>query len=399
MREQSEGEEQMVRRAVRPVMAIAVGSAALLLAGAIQAVASPEDHAVRNTGIVMTLPTGTITYFDISWVDQSTGKYFLSDDSNNAIDMFDAKTDSFVRFLAKGQFAGTGIAACYAFTPDPYGCAGPTGVLTDNLGRAWAGDSPTATDPQSGVEVINTATAPYTFTRIDTGGHTRSDELSFDPADHMILIANPDDGFLTWISTTTLRVVGKFYYSGNADGVTPTLANHPAPQGLEQSSYDPKTGLFYQAVPGVGIDVFKPVPAGGVGQLVTTFRTPSSLASFCPSGPAGLAISPRQTLIGACDNGGIVVNLRTGHTQAVIPDVGGADEVWSNPSDGNVYFAQTEGASSALGVADAYDNRFLQSLPTGTGTEAHSVAAYSGNNQIFVPASGVGVLVFQSTGH
>jgi hypothetical protein len=387
----------MVRRVGRPVMAIAVGSAALLLASAVGAFASPKDHMVQNTGIVMTLPTGTITYFDISWVDQSTGQYFLADDSNNAVDWFDATTDRFVRFLAKGQFAGTGIAACYTFTPDPYGCAGPTGVLTDNLGRVWAGDSPTTTDPQSSVEMINTATAPYAFTRINTGGHARSDELSFDPADHMILIANPDDGFLTWISTTTLSVVGKFYYSGNADGITPTLPNHPAPQGFEQSSYDPKTGLFYQAVPGVGIDVFKPVPAGGVGQLVTTLRTPSSLASFCPSGPAGLAIGPRQTLIGACDNGGIVVNLRNGRTRTVIPNVGGADEVWFNPGDGNVYFAQAGGASPALGVADAYNNHFLQSLPTGAG--AHSVAAYSGNNQIFVPVTGLGVLVFQSAGH
>lgn len=160
-------------------------------------------------------------------------------------------------------------------------------------------------------------------TVIDTGGHARSDELAFDPVDHMVLMANPDDGFLTWISTTTLSVVGNFYYSGNADGVTPTVANHPATGGLEQPVFDPQTGLFYQAVPGVGIDVFNPVPVNGVGQLVTTFDPPP-----CASGPTGLVLGPNQTLIGACGDGGVVVKLHNGHLHTIIPNVGGADEVW-----------------------------------------------------------------------
>jgi hypothetical protein len=348
----------------------------------------------------MTMPSGNSTDFDISWVDQATGQYFLSDESNGAVDWFNATTDSFVRSLAQGQFAGAGTPACQAFTPDPYGCGGPSGVLTDDRGRVWAGDAPASTgsvtDTQSSVEVIGTA-APYAHTRIDTGGHARSDELSYDPVDHMILIANPDDGFLTWISTTTLKVVGKFYYSDNADGMPATTPGHPAVAGLEQSAYVPRTGLFYQSVPGVGIDVFKPVPTDGVGQLVTTLRPPSSLSAFCPNGPGGLTAGPHDTLIATCDEGGLVVNYLSGRTVATIPNVGGADEVWYNPADGNLYFAVFYG-NSVLGVADAYSDRYLQSLPTGA--VAHSVAAYAGNDQIFVPVVGKGVLVFQSgSGH
>jgi hypothetical protein len=324
-------------------------------------------------------------------VDQTTGQYFLADDTHQAVAWFDATTNTFMGLLAPGLFAGSGTAACHAFTPDPFGCGGPTGVLTDDLGRVWAGDSPTPTDLSSSVVVINPTT--NTSTVINTGGHARSDELAFDPVDHVVLIANPDDGFLTWISTTTLSVVGKFYYSGNADGVTPTVANHPAAGGLEQPVFDPQTGLFYQAVPGVGVDVFEPVPANGVGQLVTTFDLPS-----CASGPTGLVLGPNDKLIGGCDNGGAVVDLHNGQLHTIIPNVGGADEVWFNAGDTNVYFAQivptATGVTFELGVADANNEHFLQTLPSGPG--AHSVAAYEGNNEIFVPVAGQGIFVYQS---
>ena len=70
--------------------------------------------------------------------------------------------------------------------------------------------------------------------------------------------------------------------------------------------------------------------------------------------------------------------------------MGGADEIWFNPGDGNVYFART--AAGLLGVADADEGRLLQNLPTGVGS--HSVAAYAENNHVFVPVNGGGIDVF-----
>ena len=379
---------------VRAVIAAIGGSAAVLFATTAPALAGPapnrvdpKDHAIQTVTTMHSAKDST--GFDISWVDQGTGRYFLADSANNAVDWFDATSNTFVKFLASGAFAGTaGTAACVSFTHTARECHGPNGVLTDDQGRVWATTGPTSTDLTSNAVVIDPTSG--TFTRINTGGHARTDEESFDPVDHTVLMANPADGFLTWVSTTTLAVVGKFYYSGNADGVTPTVPDHPAAAGLEQPVYDPATGLFYQAVPGVGIDVFKPVPVNGVGQLVTTFDTPS-----CTTGPTGLALTRRQTLIGACTNGGVVVNLRSGRTLGVIPNVGGADEIWFNPGDRNVYFAQSR--VPQLGVADANNNHYIEGLPTSSGS--HSVAAYAANNEIFVPVKGGGVMVFQSAGH
>ena len=62
----------------------------------------------RHVSLVKGAPTNYGSYgFDISWVDNSTQKYYLTDRSNNAIDLVDASTDTFLGFIGKGQFTGS----------------------------------------------------------------------------------------------------------------------------------------------------------------------------------------------------------------------------------------------------------------------------------------------------
>ncbi|MBO0694387.1 MAG: hypothetical protein J2P58_15890, partial [Acidimicrobiaceae bacterium] len=185
-----------------------------------------------------------------------------------------------------------------------------------------------------------------------------------------------------------------FYYDGNVDGQPATIPGHVADQGLEQPVYVQSTGLFYQAVPGHGIDVFEPSPVDGMGHLVASFGTPS-----CAGGPTGLTLAAHQDLVGACTNGGIVINARTGRNETLIPNVGGGDEVWFNHSDGNVYFAIIKVVSvspldipGTLGVADGIHQTFVTTLPSGM--IAHSVAAYAARDHIFVPTTDKGIEVF-----
>jgi hypothetical protein len=382
-------------------LAVAVVSAlgVTLLPAASQAFAAGagngNDDAVHFVGTMSFGTSGPSNDFDISWVDNATGQYFLADATHGAVAQFDATTNTFVRFLGQGLFAPeAGVSSCLAFTGgNSHQCHGPNGVVTDDAGRVWAGNSPTPTDPQSSIVAISLS-GPTAAKVINVGGHARADELSFDPQDGMILIANDVDGFLTWISTKTMSVVGHFYYSGNADGVPATVANHPASGGLEQSVYDPQTGLFYQSVPGFGIDVFRPVPTGGVGQLVTTFATPD-----CTGGTVGLVLAAHETLVGGCGNGAVVVKVHDGATRTVIPNVGSADEIWYNPGDRNLYFGRFDLTTSPItfsfSVADGQHDTFIQTFSFGTSL-VHSVAAYSANNEIFVPVGGVGVEIFQS---
>jgi DNA-binding beta-propeller fold protein YncE len=86
----------------------------------------------RQITLVKGSPTNYGTNgFDISWVDNSTQKYYLADRTNNAIDLVDAATDTFLGFIGKGQF--TGSNPCPAQPKDLRHCAGPNGVVTDDL--------------------------------------------------------------------------------------------------------------------------------------------------------------------------------------------------------------------------------------------------------------------------
>src|SRR6266436_2032759 len=78
----------------------------------------------RNISLVRGSPTNYGAYgFDISWVDSSTQKYYLADRTNNAIDLVDAATDTFLGFIGKGQYTGT--RPCPSHPKDMRHCAGP----------------------------------------------------------------------------------------------------------------------------------------------------------------------------------------------------------------------------------------------------------------------------------
>src|SRR5258708_13657236 len=82
----------------------------------------------RHITLVKGSPTNYGTnVFDISWVDNSTQKYYLGDRSNNAIDLVDAATDTFLGFIGKGQYTGTRPCPAHPTALGP--CSRPTASL------------------------------------------------------------------------------------------------------------------------------------------------------------------------------------------------------------------------------------------------------------------------------
>jgi hypothetical protein len=331
--------------------------------------------------------------FDISWVENSTGRYFLADRTNNAVDLIDAKTDTFVGPIGKGAFTGAVPAASCPTGGNT--CSGPDGVLTDSGSHVWVGDGNSTIkvfDPTANTGLIKSIATCPPSPACGTGGKARADEESFDPTHQLILIANDAEGFLTFVhvdetNPANSSVVGHFFYADNTLGVPASASGHAtAGGGLEQSVWVPQTGLFYQTVPGNAdakppttgfIDVFDPVSM----KLVNTFSVPG-----CDNGPTGLALGPNQRFLGACDNGAAAVEVRNGHVHTIVSGVGGADEIWFNPGDNNFYLGigGTAGVldSNKLGVVDA-DNDHVVTVISGKG--GHSVAAYAANNRIFEP--------------
>jgi hypothetical protein len=105
------------------------------------------------------------------------------------------------------------------------------------------------------------------------------------------------------------------------------------------------------------------------------------------------------------------MDAKTGFIQDYVPNVGVGDEVWFNSGDGHYYGAFSGGplapapatvqGPATLGVIDAFSQSLDQLVPTlnvpavttgdpslqhPAGT-AHSVAANSKNNRVFVPVA------------
>jgi hypothetical protein len=306
-----------------------------------------------------------IREFDVSWNDNSTQRYYLADRTNNAIDLVDSGTDTFLGFIGRGHY--TGSRPCPAKRKDLVHCSGPNGVVTDDLGHVWSGDGDAniieadATKP--GTEIIRS---------IPTYGKGRIDEMAYDPIDRILMAENDGDSppYVVFVSVTDGSVLGRYVY--------------PKEQhGMEQPAWVRQTGWFYQNVPGEmnRIDVFDP------------HNLPNPIKSFAVkcTGRAleltlsGLTVGPSGRLMTACGiSGGLGIDPRTGQIGDTIPKAADADQVWYDSGSHNYYFS-----SSKLAVVSGSEEKFI----THINLPSHSVAVNAGNKHVFVPVFGKGIFV------
>ena len=330
------------------------------LAGA----ARESAHLFTEPILVKNSPTN-LRAFDVSWNDNSSQKYYLADRTNNAIDLVDSATDTFLGFIGRGHY--TGSRPCPDNPKELRLCAGPNGVVTDGLGHVWAGDGD--------ANIIETNDKPGTtiIRSIPTNGKGRIDEFAYDPTDRILMAENDGDSppYVVFVSVTDGSVLVRYVYPKEQDG-------------MEQPAWVPQTGLFYQNVPGKmnRLDVFDP------------HKPPNPIKSFpveCTGGLLGLTLSgltvgPNGRLMTVCGSlGGVTVDSRTGMVGKIIPEGADADEVWYDSGSNNYYFSE----NSHLAVVSAASEKFLASIPLGS----HSVAANARNRHVFVPVAGKGILV------
>lgn len=322
----------------------------------------------------VTLPNGqSISSFDISFVDPTLREDFVSDRTNKAVDVIDTSKDTFVRQLQAGFVGNTGNSDT----------SGPNGVLVANQRFVWAGDG------DSTVKVID-LTSGSLVAAIPTGGTARADELCYDQADNMIMIANDADSppFVTFIDASSFKVLGKIAMSG-ANG-TPKATN-----GIEQCKWSPRTGMFYVNIPEVNGPGNDSQPGAVV---VISPKTQSIVATFtiplaqC-AGPQGMALGPQNQILLGCNAPGpsgnnptVIINEHSGAVLATLDNESGSDEVWFDPGN-NTYFLAESGnpAGPALGVVTAFPKREDQPSAATGSSSAHSVAADPVSNEAFVP--------------
>jgi DNA-binding beta-propeller fold protein YncE len=346
-------------------MAIAAGLAAYGISELTSPSRGPTTGPLRLLATIA-LPGRPLAQFDISWVDPSSGRYYLSDVSNAGVDVIDTRTDRFVERI--GGFVGGA-----AKTHDEGGPNGVVAIL--ELHELWVGDG------DSQVRVVDTATDPARIVdTVQTGGKMRTDELAYDPDDGLILAANDADdaAFVSIISTRTHRLLGR-------------LAVPEAAHGLEQSVWDGPTRSFYLAVPavsGVGVQLQSLAAGKGLkGEILRIDpRARAITGRIATQGciNTGLAHGPGSWLLLGCFQSDVTQALDLGSGRIVrIDAVGGADEVAYDPGRRRYYVAAAHNdAGPVLGVIDADTDRWLQNVQTAS--EAHSVAADPASGHILV---------------
>ncbi len=337
----------------------------------LQQLLNSQESATYSRVAAIKIPGQPLAVFDISAVDPKLPLYYLADRSNAALDIIDTRDNTVV-----GQVGGfTGVRADPATGQTSTGVSGPDGVQVVRLGEVWVGDGDSSVKV---VDVFSQKIVATISTALD--GQTadqdkRADEMSFDPRDQILVVANNAavPPYITMISTRPddRRVLGHIVYS-DADGV-------------EASVYDPANGLFYVNLTQIGTD-----PNSGAVSIVDP-RKLAEVGRFPVTGcnGAGLALAPGQKLLVGCSltNNSQIISARDGSLLAEIPQVSGSDEVWYNQGDGRFYLAArynpAEAGGPVLGVIDAFTNQFVTNVPTDV--SAHSVAADRRTNNIFVP--------------
>ena len=334
-------------------------------------------------------PTGAFS-FDISFFDANTQRDYVADRSNASIDVFSAATNSFLMHMP-----GTGANAFVGSVGAPD--TGPNGVLVVNQpGQhvVYGGDG------NSTVKAFDVGTSfPAAGSPVVTGlaAQGRADEMAFDPANNLLLVAN-DHGtpspFVSLINTLTNTVVpgGKIIFDGS-------LGTPNATSGIEQPVWDPHTGRFYISVPEIG---GSPDPGGiaVVDPIAGTVTKVYDLMDFgiAACGPTGLALGVGDQLMIGCGNGASILFDPTanGGKGAVIKTFAlatGIDELTYDPSRGLFFLASS---ANGLSVIDGLSDTFIQQLITGPG--AHSVSVDPVSNEVFVPVRATPLIAGCSTG-
>ena len=335
-------------------------AAGLAVSGAAPATAAPPPQ-YRLVGKIA-VPGNPLASYDISSIDPRLGLYFLTDRSNNALDVVSINDRRVIGQV--GGFVG------------PAGgnnnLAGPDGSQPTGDGYVWAGDG------NSTVKIIDERSLLVVQT-ISTGGTMRADSIGYDPRDHIAAVVNDAD---------TPPFISLIYTPDGYRTILKKISFPNATNGIEQPVFDAARGVFYVSIPQIGpnqkngeVAIIDPILRRVIGHLPV---------SNCQ--PNGAALGPKQQLLLGCSVANTaaaaplptqVINTLSGRVLATF-SVGGSDEVSYDPTNQTYQLAARNNATGpVLGIVDAATLSLVSAIPTTT--NSHSVAVDPINNEVFFP--------------
>jgi hypothetical protein len=314
-----------------------------------------------------TNPGQIFNSFDISFFDPATQLDYVADRSNAGIDIFSAKTNTYVGIV--GGFAGQQATTSVS---------GPDGVLVvsqPGVHDLFGGDG------NSTLKAFNIATGylPLSYSPVSTGGNHRVDEMAFSPLTNQILAANNADvptPFATLVNVATGAASAKIIIPG-------------ATGGIEQPVWDPATGHFWVSIP-----QFNGSGPGGLAEIATDGTVTATIdfgaLGITTCGPTGLARGGSGNLMVGCGNASqsILFNPVTGKIVQTFAEISGSDELWYDPASQDYFITGANNPGGPVfGIVSDVTGTFLQNVPTGPGND-HSIAVDPISGEVFVPLAG-----------
>jgi len=283
---------------------------------------------------------GKTASIDIMEIDQASHLLYVTDRTDNGLDIFDVSTScaKYVKTIDLGQ-GSNGV------------------VVAKNVNKIFA----TLNDSTVAIIDIGTPGSEKVLTKLSTGGKKRADEIDYDPKDKKIYAANSDDGIVTVIDAVTNAIVKKFDNMGDA---------------LEQPRYDSSDGMMYLTSSGQNA-IFQFDPAKDT--LVKKF----DVGTKCD--PNGLAINPttNHAFLGCSSRSANVAvewDLTAGKAVASFDQAGAGDAVFYSAKADRFFFAASNFNRGALmAIFSANPVKFLTGIPTAVGSHA---VAYDETNGI-----------------
>jgi len=284
---------------------------------------------------------GKTASIDIIEIDQASHLMYVTDRTDNGIDVFDVSSPcaKFVKTIDVGS--------------------GPNGVVVaKNVNKVFAGLN------DSTVAIIDiTPGADKVVAKVSTGGKKRADEMDCDPKDKKVYVANSDDGIVTVIDATTNAIVKKFDNVG---------------EGLEQPRYNSADGMMYMTSSTQNA-IFQFDPIKDV--MVQKF----DVGTKCD--PNGLAIDPmtNQALLGCSSrsaNVAVLWDVKAGKVLQTFDQAGAGDAVFYSPKADRFFFAASNfNRGAVMAIFAANPVKFIGNVATATGS--HAVAYDETNGVIY----------------
>jgi hypothetical protein len=354
----------------------------------------------------MTVTGNPLTNVAKGWFSNKQNAYYIADQSNSGVDVMDLKTYAYA-----GRIPGfVGVATSGGGTATTNG-QGPNSMVLAEGHHMWVSDGNSQVrlvDLQSLSIVKTVSTAIEACDGGIEGPHYcgRTNEMTYDPKDHIVIVVNPNPLNRTPDATGTHVPLPPYvsFIDGHAPyTVLGTIAFPDARGTPEAPVWNPATKRFLLPVPTCNsAATCSAIGANGAREYIalidpktrsveTRFPIPDCGTLVPAPVPFGMMndmsidVKNQHVIMPVCGRGEVVFDARTGAVVHVITEIAGSDQTWFNEGDDNFYVAANDPNNAntrSLGVIDGRTGLWQQNVAAVGGV----IPAASDNpaNRVFI---------------